>query len=108
MKPMSSTYTPQAGTSLRYLRNPDVILRAGPAEGGALLFNPDTRQVKALNATGWLVWQRCDGRTLDEIVAALVGTFEDAPRDVVAQDVRAFVAELRAAGFVGSVTPLLR
>jgi hypothetical protein len=75
----------------RYIRNPDVVLRDQDEDGG-LLFNPDTSQVKVLNTTGLFIWQQCDGtRDLAAIATAMQETFDGAPADEVAQDVREFV-----------------
>ncbi len=87
----------------RYVRNPDVVLREED-EDGALLFNPDTDQVKVINNTGLYIWQQCDGtRGLDRITVAVQDEFEGAPADQVAQDVREFVEGMTAAGFIGIV-----
>ena len=54
----------------RFLRNPDVVLREEDPEEGALLFNPDTNQVKVINTTGLFIWQQCgEAHTLDEIIS---------------------------------------
>ena len=90
----------------RYLRNPDVVLREEDPDEGGLLFNPDTNQVKVLNPTGLFIWQQCSERTTDEIVAELIAAFEDVPPDAVTQDVREFVDEMMATGFIGTVEAL--
>lgn len=84
-----------------YIRNPDVVLREEDPDGG-LLFNPDTNQIRVLNATGLLVWQLCDGRhAVPDIVAALKQAFDGAPEDQVTDDVQEFVQEMQASGFLG-------
>ncbi len=86
-----------------YIRNPDVVLREEDQEGG-LLFNPDTNQIRVLNATGLLVWQLCDGsHALPDIVAALKESFDDVPEERVSSDVEAFVQDMQASGFIGVV-----
>lgn len=91
--------------TLRYLRNPDVVLREEDEDGG-LLFNPDTSQVKVVNTTGLFVWQHCDGsRDLTALIAALQQACADAPAAEVAQDVRDFVGDLVSSGFIGTVEP---
>jgi hypothetical protein len=88
----------------RYLRNPDVVLREEDPDEGALLFNPDTNQVKVINATGLFIWQQCGvARTLDEIVAEVQKGFDEVPTEQVAQDVKEFVDEMHASGFIGTV-----
>ena len=86
-----------------YLVNPDVVLREED-EDGALLFNPDTNQVKVINPTGLFIWQQCDGKKgLAEIVKALVETYEDAPVDQITQDVQEFLDGMLQSGFIGTV-----
>jgi hypothetical protein len=88
----------------KYLRNPDVVLREEDPDEGALLFNPDTNQVKVINTTGLFIWQQCGvARTMDEIVAEVQKGFEEVPLEQVAQDVREFVESMLASGFIGTV-----
>jgi phage baseplate assembly protein gpV len=87
----------------RFLRNPDVVLREED-EDGALLFNPDTNQVKVINPTGLFIWQHCDGQNgLGGIVKSLMEAFEDAPANQVSQDVQEFLEGMLQSGFVGTI-----
>ena len=43
------------------IRNPDVVLREEDQDG-ALLFNPDTNQIRVINPTGLFIWKHCDGK----------------------------------------------
>lgn len=86
-----------------YLRNPDVVLREEDEDGG-LLFNPDTNQVKVVNPTGLFIWQRCDGQhDFEQLVAAVVEEYEDAPGDEVRQDVQEFLDGMLQTGFIGTL-----
>ncbi|MGD1994270.1 MAG: PqqD family protein [Anaerolineae bacterium] len=87
---------------VRYVVNPDVSCREeGP--DGALLFNPDTDQVVVVNATGLLIWQALiEPSTREEIVQYIQERCEGVPTDEVTQDVREFIDELVAKGFVGT------
>lgn len=86
-----------------YIRNPDVVLREEEQEGG-LLYNPDTNQIRVLNATGLLVWQLCDGsHPLPDIAAALAESFDGAPEGQVGSDVEAFIQDMQDHGFIGVV-----
>ena len=88
----------------QFLRNPDVVLREEDPDEGALLFNPDTNQVKVINTTGLFIWQQCgEARTLDEIVAEVQKGFDEVPSEQVAQDVKEFVDGMLATGFIGTV-----
>jgi hypothetical protein len=90
----------------RFLRNPDVVLREEDPDEGALLFNPDTNQVKVINTTGLFIWRQCGiARTLDEIVAEVQKGFDDVPSEQVAHDVKEFVDNMLASGFIGTVKP---
>ena len=92
-----------ADTLPKYMRNPDVVLREED-EDGALLFNPDTNQIKVINVTALFIWQLCDGtQNLPGLVAALQDAFDDVPQDEVAGQVKAFIEEMTAGGFVGTV-----
>ena len=89
--------------SLFYIRNPDVVLREEDPDG-ALLFNPDTNQIRAINTTGLFVWQMCDGNAaMPSIVAAVMESFAQVPEDEVAGQVRDYVDDMVAAGFIGTV-----
>jgi hypothetical protein len=88
----------------KLLRNPDVVLREEDPDEGALLFNPDTNQVKVINTTGLFIWQQCDvARTVEEIVAEVQKGFDEVPLEQVAQDVKEFVDGMLATGFIGVV-----
>ncbi len=90
-------------TPVRYIRNPDAVLREEDEDGG-LLFNPDTNQVKVLNTTGLFIWQQCDGtRDLAAIATAMQGAFDGVPADEVAQDIREFVEGMVESGFIGTL-----
>ncbi len=87
-----------------FLKNPDVVLREEDPEEGALLFNPDTNQVKVINTTGLFIWQQCKTpRTLEEIIIELQKDFEDVPSDQIAEDVKEYIDSLLASGFIGTV-----
>jgi hypothetical protein len=89
-----------AGGKALYARNPDIVLREED-EDGALLFNPDTSEVRVLNATGLFIWRRCGGAAMDELLAAVSDAFEDVPEERVRSDVENFVSGLLEAGFMG-------
>jgi len=88
----------------RFLRNPDVVLREEDEDEAALLFNPDTNQIKVINSTGLFIWQQCRAaQTLDEIVAKVQKEFTEVPQEQVAQDVQGFMDGMLASGFIGTV-----
>ncbi len=84
-----------------YLRNPDVVLRRESPDS-TLLFNPDNQQIRALNATGLFIWQRCDG-THDRpgIIRALGDHFDSVPQDSVEGEVSGFLDDMLTHGFIG-------
>ena len=91
-------------TSMKYLKNPDVVLREEDPDEGALLFNPDTNHVKVINTTGLFIWQQCGNvHTLEEIIAEVEKNFDDVPSDKVTQDVEEFVNSMVTSGFLGIV-----
>jgi hypothetical protein len=82
-------------------RNPDVVLREEDPDG-ALLFNPDTNQIRVINSTGLFIWKHCDGKKdLPAIVTALKKTFDGVPAAEVEGQVKAFVDDMRSNGFLG-------
>jgi len=83
------------------IRNPDVVLREEDPDG-ALLFNPDTNQIRVINATGLFIWKHCDGKKdLPTIVSSLKETFEGVPEAEVEGQVKAFVDDMQSNGFLG-------
>ncbi len=83
------------------IRNPDVILREEEPDG-ALLFNPDTNQIRVINSTGLFIWKHCDGKKdLPAIVSSLKETFDGVPEAEVDNQVKAFVDDMKANGFLG-------
>jgi GeoRSP system PqqD family protein len=65
--------------------------------GTSVLFSGGT--MLSLNYLGTEIWKLCDGRTPDDIVAELLPQFE-VDEAVLREDVRAFLDELAAKGFV--------
>ncbi|ABB30808.1 hypothetical protein Gmet_0565 [Geobacter metallireducens GS-15] len=65
--------------------------------GTSVLFSGGT--MLSLNFLGTEIWKLCDGRALDGIVAELLPQFE-VDEAVLREDVRAFLDELAAKGFV--------
>lgn len=87
--------------NVRYIKNPDVVLREED-QSGALLFNPDTNQVLVVNGTGLFLWRLSDGtRSADQMVDAVRGEFEAVPEGSVASQVKGFLDEMAAGGFLG-------
>ncbi len=83
--------------------NPEVVLREED-EDGALLFNPDTNQVKIINITGLFIWKQCDGsRNLSDICQSLEENFENFTPEQVTQDISDYIKEMISAGFIGTV-----
>jgi hypothetical protein len=83
------------------IRNPDVVLREEDPDG-ALLFNPDTNQIRVINTTGLFIWKHCDGKKdMPAIVSALKKSFDGVPAAEVEGQVKAFVDDMRANGFLG-------
>jgi len=83
------------------IRNPDVVLREEDPDG-ALLFNPDTNQIRVINTTGLFIWKHCDGKKdLPAIVSALKKTFDKVPEAEVDGQVKVYVDDMKANGFLG-------
>lgn len=83
------------------IRNPDVVLREEDPDG-ALLFNPDTNQIRVINTTGLFIWKHCDGKKdISAIVTALKKAFEGVPEKEVDKQVKAYIDDMSANGFLG-------
>jgi hypothetical protein len=87
-----------------FIDNPDIILRKEHEDGPAILFNPDTNQIRQINATGLFIWKQwVIARTMDEIVDLVQKEFEGVPLDRVTRDVQKFVDGMLASGFISSI-----
>lgn len=76
-----------------------VRMRPDKPTGGWVLLGPET--VVVLNRTGHAVLRLCDGeRTVDEIVAALVGGHDEADVHTVDEQVRDYLTRLTDRGLV--------
>ncbi len=85
----------------KHIQNPDVNLREED-EDGALLFNPDTDQVKLLSQTGHYIWKLCEReRSVEEIINAFNKDFDDVPEAQVKTDVEEFLKQMVDSGFIG-------
>ena len=79
--------------------NPDVVLREEDPDG-ALLFNPDTNQIRVINTTGLFIWKHCDGKKdMLAIVNALKEAFAEVPEMEIETQVNDFLDEMKASGF---------
>jgi pyrroloquinoline quinone biosynthesis protein D len=65
--------------------------------GTSVLFSDGV--MMSLNLLGTEVWKRCDGRTVDEIIAELTTQF-DVESEVLKEDTLPFLAELEKKGFI--------
>ena len=56
-------------------------------------------EMLSLNILGTEIWKRCEGKTVDELVAELVEIFDVEP-DVLKTDAMAFMDELKEKGYI--------
>jgi len=71
---------------------------------GALLFNPDTNQIRVINTTGLFIWKHCDGKKdLPAIIAALKETYDNIPVAEIETQVNDFLDDMKANGFIGKI-----
>ena len=85
------------------MKNPDVVIHEEDPDG-ALVFNPDTDQIRVLNQTGFFIWQLCDGsHDIEGITSRIRESFDRVPKDQVSEQVEVFVNEMVTAGFIGTV-----
>lgn len=85
------------------IRNPDVVLREEDPDG-ALLFNPDTNQIRVINSTGLFIWKQCNGKKdLPAIISALREVFDEIPEAEIGTQLNVFLDDLKAKGFIGEI-----
>jgi Coenzyme PQQ synthesis protein D (PqqD) len=84
--------------TVRYQRHPNVRLTA--LEGEGVVLHLDDRRYFTVNATGLTLLESLrEPRTLDDLVAALVGEYEVEPAEALAT-ARAFLAQCTKRGVV--------
>jgi len=90
----------------RVFHNPDVLWRRESDPGddssqeeavAAILFSGGS--MLSLNEFGIELWELCDGRTVDEMVASLLPEF-DVAEDVLRNDILDFLESLSQKGFI--------
>jgi hypothetical protein len=89
--------TEREQTVRRVARAPNVAWRV--LDGAAVLVAPSSPTVQTLNPVGTLVWTLADGRTVPEIVDAVMNDFE-VERARASLDVERFVHELEGKGLL--------
>ncbi len=84
-----------------YLTNPDLVIREED-ENGALVFNPDTNDVKIINHTGISILNICSQKiAVSDIVNELNEQHDIQEGTDVETDVKNFLDEMIATGFIG-------
>lgn len=68
-------------------------------DGSAVVIVIDRQNLHTLNDVGTLIWECADGRTLSEVVSAVVDEFDVDP-DTALRDTRAFVEQLARIGAI--------
>lgn len=99
---------------MKIYRNPDVLWREeedAAQEAAAVLERGDDVEeigtsllfadgvMVTLNLLGTEIWKMCDGIGIDELIARLLEQFE-VEEDVLREDVRSFLDDLAAKGFI--------
>lgn len=86
----------------KYIANPDVVFRR--EEDEAILFNPETGDVKLLNRTGALIYRMLDGNnTLADIEEMIIEKFKVVDKDDIRQDIEAFFSTMIHCDFIYTV-----
>lgn len=63
------------------------------------IISMDANRVRLLNRVGSFLWERCDGATVDELVAAVCARYE-VDEATARVDVGAFVSDLQGRGLL--------
>jgi len=85
-------------------RHPDCAFRAVADEGGLVVL-PGRAEIKVLNPAGIKIFSLLDGAHSAEAIARAVVDEFDVSESQALEDVRAFVAELAAAGMLAENEP---
>lgn len=83
----------------RVAQSLDVVVR----NIGGTIYVAKRRDVKQLNEVGAVIWRYCDGTHDEPEIARRVSTEYEVSAEVAARDVREFIAELEAGGFLARV-----
>ena len=86
-------------------RRADVILEDVPGTGEAVLLDPVSGRVLALNAMGAAVWDLLDGELDASQIASALAAAAGVERAQADADVRTLLAELEREGFLGAPRP---
>lgn len=84
-----------------FTRQPGLRVRAVPELGRCLVFTPAQPQLHTLNASAWLVFELCDGRSLAAIEAAYRDAIGAGPEQALASELHAIVGGLIERSLVG-------
>ncbi|MBI5958807.1 MAG: PqqD family peptide modification chaperone [Chloroflexi bacterium] len=89
--------------STKLVRNPDIVIRE-ENEHGALMFNPDTNQIKLLNNMAITIFRLCDGsHDIPAIIKTIKESYDQVPADLVDEHVTLFVDYMLKNQMVGSI-----
>lgn len=84
----------------RWQRRADAMLQDVPGTGEAILLEPASGRIVALNALGAAVWDLLDGARDAGAIAAVLVEATGAPASTVLADVCALLSRLEAEGLV--------
>lgn len=68
-------------------------------DGEVVVISIDVNRVRLLNRVGSFIWSQCEGRTVDELAAAVCERF-DVEEEVARRDIDVFVQDLIARGML--------
>lgn len=83
-----------------FTRQPSLRVRPVPELQRCLVFTPEQPRLYTLNASAWLVFELCDGRSLAGIEAAYREAIGAHPGQAVASELHAIVGDLAGLGIV--------
>ena len=82
------------------IANPEIVFREELDE--AILFNPNTGEIKLLNETGAFIYKLLDAKhSVEQIVDKLAKSFEIESREDALAEVREFIDSLQEKNLVG-------
>lgn len=83
---------------MRIKRDPMVIW--DQVDGLTALIHTGTGSYHRTNEVGRLIWEACEGRTVDEVARSVHETFPDADFAVIQRDVERYITSLHTANLL--------
>jgi hypothetical protein len=92
--------TPDGPPATFILRRNDEVIWDRDVDGAMLLCHTGRAEFFKLNDTGALIWELCDGRTIENTIAEMSARYPMADSEMIASMVRGYIPLLQEAGLL--------